>query len=437
MGGQGKSQIALEYCHRKKNTPYSAIFWVDATTEESVKGSFQAISEQIRKPADILSDIQARVDLVLRTFSSWSVQWLLVFDNYDNPHAFSNIEDFIPRSEFGAILVTSRHADSNTLVLGQSNHFISLQGLQKDAAILLLTHQSEAKGFDFEHAKEIVERLGCHPLAITQAGAYMRKRRVGLSEFMKYYKDQRETILKNTPLLSQYRKTLGNDEKETSLNVFTTWELSFQQLQSQASANDLDAKLLTLFAFFDNTDISEELFAEFNVIENQAPESTKLLLWLNAFTKGISCQWDSDSFAEILITLRDLSLLQGFSQEPDGFYHSSLHPLIRDWIRLRTSKLIGQENIYMATTLVSEKIFKSCHNRHFDLALSAQKNIRLHTIALEEAYEDFFLLHAEIPLNQKIFNEYIDSQSWFGIFLLSIGSYQLAVIINHRVAVAS
>ncbi len=92
MGGQGKSQIALEYCHRKKNTQYSAIFWVDATTEESVKGSFQAISEQIRKPADILPDIQARVDLVLRTFSSWSVQWLLVFDNYDNPHAFSNIK---------------------------------------------------------------------------------------------------------------------------------------------------------------------------------------------------------------------------------------------------------------------------------------------------------------------------------------------------------
>ncbi len=36
--------------------------------------------------------------------------------------------------------------------------------------------------------------------------------------------------MKNTSLLSQYRKTLGNDEKETSLSVFRTWELSFQQL---------------------------------------------------------------------------------------------------------------------------------------------------------------------------------------------------------------
>ena len=66
IGGQGKSQIALEYCHRKEDTLYSAIFWIDATTEHSVKGSFQAISEQIKKPTDGLPDIQAKVDFVCK-----------------------------------------------------------------------------------------------------------------------------------------------------------------------------------------------------------------------------------------------------------------------------------------------------------------------------------------------------------------------------------
>lgn len=61
MGGQGKSQIALEYCHRKKTTLFPAIFWVDATTEDSTKGSFWIISEEIKKPTDVLSDIGARV----------------------------------------------------------------------------------------------------------------------------------------------------------------------------------------------------------------------------------------------------------------------------------------------------------------------------------------------------------------------------------------
>ena len=113
MGGQGKSQVALEYCHRKRDRPYSAIFWVDATTQDRVEGSFQSISERIKKQTDYLPDINARVAFVLRMLTSWTIQWLMVFDNYDNPDTFPNIRDFIPRSELGAILVTSRHPDSD------------------------------------------------------------------------------------------------------------------------------------------------------------------------------------------------------------------------------------------------------------------------------------------------------------------------------------
>ena len=175
MGGQGKSQIALEYCHRKKTTLYSAIFWVDATTVDSTKGSFWAISEEIKRPADVLHDIEARVSFVLRELSSWSIRWLLVFDNYDNLDAFPNITDFIPQNDLGAILVTSRHADSDALVLDQSNHFIKLHGLEEDAAILLLTQRSQTKDYESKDAKDIVERLAYHPLAIRRLEHTLKK----------------------------------------------------------------------------------------------------------------------------------------------------------------------------------------------------------------------------------------------------------------------
>ena len=116
--------MALEYCHRKKDNPYSAIFWVDATKKDRFESSFQSISERIKRQADYLPDINARVAFVLKNLPSWTVQWLMVFDNYDNPDTFPNIRDFIPQSERGAILVTSRHPDSNALVINQSNHFI-------------------------------------------------------------------------------------------------------------------------------------------------------------------------------------------------------------------------------------------------------------------------------------------------------------------------
>lgn len=65
-----------------------------------------------------------------------------------------------------------------------------------------------------------------------------------------YYKRRKKTILENMPQ-SQYRKKLSNAEEETWLNVFTAWELSFQQLWSEAPGNNVEAKILTILAFLD------------------------------------------------------------------------------------------------------------------------------------------------------------------------------------------
>ena len=181
----------------------------------------------------------------------------MVFDNYGNPDTFPNTEEFISRSELGVILVTSRHPDSNASVVNQSNHYIELFGLEEDAAVALLIQQSQAHEDISEDAKTIVNRLVCHLLAISQAGAYIKKRKLRLCDFMDHYKRRKSTILENTPQLSQYRKRLGNAKEETSLNVFTTWELSFQQLQSHVPEHHVEAKLLTLLAFFNEKDILE------------------------------------------------------------------------------------------------------------------------------------------------------------------------------------
>ena len=144
MGGQGKSQVVLHYCHQKKEKPFSAIFWIDAMTEGSVKGSFQSISECIRTKEDHLPDANARVAFVLRRLSSWSSKWLMVFDNHDNPRAFT-IQDFFPQGDLGAILVTSRHADTSALVLEHSSSFIELLGLKETHALRLLSSKVSKK----------------------------------------------------------------------------------------------------------------------------------------------------------------------------------------------------------------------------------------------------------------------------------------------------
>ena len=127
-----------------------------------VKASIQSISERIKKETGYLSDINVGVAFVLKMFTSWTLQLLMVFDNYDNPDAFPNIRDFVPQSELGAILITSMDPNSNALVLSKSNHFIELFGLEEDAAVSLLIHQSQINVDISTNATKAVKRLGCH-----------------------------------------------------------------------------------------------------------------------------------------------------------------------------------------------------------------------------------------------------------------------------------
>jgi hypothetical protein len=91
LGGQGKTQVALEYCRRAKNTQVRGIFWVEATSESTLRKSFESIAERVKSPDDILQDADARVAFVLEKLGAWPYAWLIVFDNYDDPVSFNNV----------------------------------------------------------------------------------------------------------------------------------------------------------------------------------------------------------------------------------------------------------------------------------------------------------------------------------------------------------
>lgn len=51
LGGQGKTQIALEYCLMAKDRT-QAILWIDATSETTLKKEFATIARKIQRPSD-------------------------------------------------------------------------------------------------------------------------------------------------------------------------------------------------------------------------------------------------------------------------------------------------------------------------------------------------------------------------------------------------
>ena len=402
MGGQGKSQTALEYCHRTRNTKYAAVFWVDASTESAVVGSLLSIFEEIKSSTDVFSDVKARVAFVLRKIASWPSKWLLIFDNYDDPRNFPHIKSYFPDGQKGAILVTSRHADTNELVLARPANFIEVPGLEEDAALELLMERSRQQSPDLDSAKFIVQRLGYHPLAITHAAAYIRKQVLRFSEFMNHFERRKEYILEKVPLISEYTKKLPGADRETALSVFTTWDLQLQQLQSQSDGDSIEVKVLTLLAFFDNNSISSIIFACYPEIQDMIKPITP---WLDHFIKDGN-EWDADIFKDVLLELKDLSLIQTCAPEGDEYHRVSLHPLIKDWIRFRTGLPTCQENT-MITALLLRRVARMLDEKELFPAVSVRRLILPHANAMQQNLEKYLLSHSSENINRRALGGYI------------------------------
>lgn len=119
-------------------------------------------------------------------------------------------------------------------------------------------------------AEDIVNRLGGLPLAIDQAAAYIRYKRIrleNLGQFLVAYESQRAKVLSYTPKHGwEYgtKQTHGEEEHSRSMNAFTTWEMSLELLWSdhEFPKDDL-TRFLTLSAFFSPTRIDEWLFRRY------------------------------------------------------------------------------------------------------------------------------------------------------------------------------
>ena len=432
MGGQGKSQVATEYCHRKRSNPYSAIFWIDATNEATVNASFQSVSQHIQESYQerVLNEV-ASVAFVRQKLLSWPTRWLLVFDNYDNPGAFPKIRDFMFECALGSILVTSRHEDSSGLVVDQDNDFIQPQGLPEQAAVELLIEGCGVNGVDVMEARHILQRLGHHPLAITQAGTYVRKQRLPIHDFLDHYEKRKKVVLGYTPPLFQYRKRTGNTaETEVSLDVFTTWELSFQQLESQTGRDSCESRSLTLFAFFDHKDISEEYFVQWNADADKQEINQLFQCFTEFYDNGTG--WDKEKFKDTSIKLKELSLIQSFVPDRAGFCHASLYPLVKDWIRLRTEVDASQRNTIIATMLIAHLAENSWSNSKYELSLSTKQILLSHLFVQEEHYQEFFPKGSNTLLTPAQMEEYIDSQLDAALFLHEMGFHDRAAVIQRR-----
>lgn len=225
----------------------------------------------------------------------------------------------------GHVIFTSRNRD-----LGRLGILLEIPPMATEEGVRLLLRGYNGNDIQDQHretASKITKRLGELALAIDQAAAYIKYKRIPLDcleDFLTTYEAERQKVLSYTP---------KNFWEYEHINAFTTWELSFQQLVSGDEPWKKDAgHFLTLSAFFAPTTISESIFRNYQKISLSEPE------WIKIFTETCEVQdiednadnedvskkvneddsqssevgcytWDSHRFWDVIAISDDLSLL--------------------------------------------------------------------------------------------------------------------------------
>ena len=325
-GGVGKTQICLKFIEEMSGR-LSHVFWVDASSIESITMSLRGISRISAAQGFCVND---SVGSVLQWMSGIQEEWLIVFDNADRLPVYV-MEKFIPPGDRGNILITSQNQSMERVI--SFENIIEINEMDEANAITLLLKASclDASAEHIEVAKNIVTELGCMPLAVDQAGAYIKAGGCSIHEYLQQFSLHCQTLMSD----ATFRGASNYDQR-----VYGTWDLSFEEIrrrargQSSARYPALAAILiLQICAFYHHSNISKDIFQsaaeesrEYVVNSGQLPLATSSLdrTLLPLDNNG---HWDEYIFGQGIAVLLSFSLMK----RDESSEMLSIHPLVHCW----------------------------------------------------------------------------------------------------------
>ncbi|TVY29765.1 Kinesin light chain [Lachnellula hyalina] len=238
IGGVGKSRIAIEYSYQYKDQhPTSHIFWVYGGSHSRMAEAYHEIARELRIPG---LD-QPNVD-VLTLVSDWLSEksngpFLMILDNADDAEIWEKsgspsekpLINILPRADHGSVLITTRNSQLGRTISKHKSVEVNILN-PEDSVTLLQSKISEGDELTEAHSKEIIEILGCLPLAITQAAAYLGQIETSVAEYLELLRSSKAD---EADLLVHGRYDDSRDPDIPNA-VFHTWKVSFEQISRQS-----------------------------------------------------------------------------------------------------------------------------------------------------------------------------------------------------------
>ncbi|KAJ7687146.1 hypothetical protein B0H17DRAFT_1136465 [Mycena rosella] len=255
LGGAGKTQAALKFID-ESSSHFSDIFFIDASTIVTIETGLKNIA--------VMKDFGDAPQDGLLWLTNRVEEWLLVFDNADDPDIALN--RFLPQCHHGNIIITSRNPE---LCVYAGSHSRVSDMEEEDAVALLLSSAA-----------------------------------------------QKTTIGTNKLQKKLYSEKPAQSHDRYAWTVYTTWQMSFDKLKAPA------AMFLQYCAFLHYNGISEEIFSRASeyTFPSEGPSKEELqepLEFLSHFL-GPSGEWDSLEFSNMTNEVQAYSLIS-FDRRRNSF----------------------------------------------------------------------------------------------------------------------
>ncbi|MDG1436826.1 MAG: NB-ARC domain-containing protein [Rickettsiaceae bacterium] len=298
LGGIGKTTLAkhaINYPEKK----YSFRGWFGAETKNLLLADYLGLGEQQNLFTQDNISVNRKVLLVKQWLESQS-NALLVYDNVDDMEV---LRDYLPKK--GDIIITSR----NPNIPGA----IEIDVMDEKEALNLLDNlmpKSIKKQGDYnKDIKILASTLEYLPLAIAQAGAYIRENMLSIQDYLILYATEQNILLSDETMPSM------DDHKP----AYISWDLAIKKIEIEIDGKQA-IELLNVISCCYPEHIPKKLLAQY--LYNNTDNTSMVRL------------------NKILTLLRKYSLIKTSSD------NISVHRLVHSWLGSKLHKNASNFTLY-------------------------------------------------------------------------------------------